>query len=260
MEKNSEEVEFSKWMREFYNKKARKISDKGYEHARWFSSSRKKRQYVFSMKSLLFHLDNVDFKECLEIGCGPGTWTSLLLEKYPGADFTCVDISREMISQLNKKLGKRRNVKSVVSSFLDYDSKEKYDFIFSSRAIEYIPNKSKVIRKINSLMKDGGKGVIITSPPHDLIVNVKKAMGKKFNKNHTQRISVEKMRELLRINGFIEIKFYPILFSDFFLVPTSFLFKSMYKKRWNLLSKMFATGYIVTFNKKNGKKNSVLGK
>ena len=107
-ELKKEDVEFSNWMRQFYNKKAKKISDKGYEYARWFSTPRKKKQYNSTVRSLLFHLRDIGFKKCLEVGCGPGTWTRLLLKKYPEAKFTCLDISKEMISQFNENVKEKK--------------------------------------------------------------------------------------------------------------------------------------------------------
>jgi len=78
---------------------------------------------------------------------------------------------------------------------------------------------------------------------------MKKIFGGKVDKEHTQRISVKSMSRLLKRQGFQNIKFYPILFSDFSLVPTSFLFNSLHKGEWGIFSKMFATGYIVKFQK-----------
>jgi len=247
-QKTAGDKEFDDWMRKFYNKKARLISEKGYQHARWQESPRKRQQLKFSRISLTHHLRNVSFKNCLEVGCGPGTWTKLLLQKYPGARFTCLDISKEMIAQFKQNV-KSKKVKTVISSFLDYNTTEKYDFIFASRSIEYIPNKAQVIARMSSLLNPGGKAMIITSPPHKLVLGVKRAMGKKININHTRRISVPQIHHLLRQHGLVNIRFYPILFSDFFLVPTSTLFKTLYKKPWGVLSNMFASGYVVTFEK-----------
>ncbi len=242
------DLEFSNWIRNFYNIKAKKISDKGYEYARWFSTKEKSRQYKFSTLSLLYHLRDIEFKNCLEIGCGPGTWTKLLLKKYPRAKFTCLDISREMIKQFKSAI-KSKKVKAITNNFLDQKFKEKYNFIFCSRAIEYIPNKQIVIRKIYSLLEPGGKGIIITSPPHPAFLSIKKLLGKKIDFEHSQRISIKEMSRLLRKTGFEKINFYPILFTDSFLVPTSFLFRNFYKKKWGLVSKMLASGYLVKFEK-----------
>ena len=253
-ELKEEDIEFSNWMRNFYNKKASKISDKGYEYARWFSTREKRRQHKFSTISILHHLRDIEFKNCLEIGCGPGTWTELLIKKYPDAKFTCLDISKEMIKQFKDKI-KSKNVKTLVNSFLDQEFKEKFDFIFCSRAIEYIPNKSAVLNKIESLLNPRGRAIIITSPPHPTAFAIKKIIKGRVNKQHTQRISVKIMDYLLKRNNFAKIRFYPILFSDFALVPTETLFYSLYKKRWGLLSKLFATGYLVKFEKVKDEKN-----
>jgi len=252
--KMNKDEEFGRWMRGFYNYKAGKLFKKDYEYHRWFESPRKRRQHKFSTISLLYHLRDINFNNCLEVGCGPGTWTKLLLKKYPKAKFTCLDISKEMIAQFKEKI-KEKRVKTIVNNFLDEDFKgKKFSFIFCSRAIEYIPNKSKVIEKFYNLMEKGAKGMIITSPPHPKTVMVKRMLGGKINLEHTQRISVKNMVRLLSKKGFRKIRVYPILFSDFALVPTSTLFWNLHRKRWGLLSKMFATGYVVKFEKpENGK-------
>jgi len=244
--KNDEK--FGDWMRDFYNKKAKNISSKGYEHARWFSSPEKIRQYKFSCISLTHHMKHIKFKDCLEIGCGPGTWTKFLLERYPKAKFTCLDISREMIRQHRANV-KSNRVKRIVKSFLDESFKKKFDFIFFSRSIEYIPNKPKVIEKLNSLLKPGGKCIIVTSPPHPTFFAIKKVLGKKIDREHTQRISVYRLNRLLKSFGFTNREFYPILFTDSFLVPTGLFFRMLYRKRWGLLSHVFASGYLVKFEK-----------
>jgi len=240
--------EFSSWMRNFYNNKAKVTYGGEYEYNRWLINKIKRKQYRFSIQSYLFHLRDINFKNALEIGCGPGTWTRLLLKRYPEAKITTTDISEEMINQLKKRINDKR-VKTKVINFLEFPEKEKFDFIFFSRAIEYIPNKSKVIEKIYNLLESSGKCLIITSPPHPKTVAIKKFFGKKINLQHTQRISVKEMEFLLKKQGFKNIKFYPVLFVDFFLVPNSLLFKFLYKRKWGLLSKMFASSYLVKFEK-----------
>jgi len=253
-QEGTKQEKFSNYIRQFYNHKVTKVCKEDYEYFRWFSTSIKRRQFKFTTQSLLFHLRDIDFTNCLEIGCGPGTWTRLLLKKYPDAEFTCLDISKQMITQFKQKT-KNNKINFLVNNFLDQEFNKKYDFIFCSRAIEYIPNKSEVIRKIYNLLQEQGKGIIVTSPPHPKALFIKKMIGKKINLQHTQRISVKKMNYLLKKTGFKNIKFYPILFSDFSLVPTSLLFRNFYQKKWGLASKMFATGYIVKFEKPKNETN-----
>jgi len=263
MEKNSallteEDIKFSSWMREHYNKRATQTSGDNYEHYRWGLHDKKRKQYEFSRQSILFHLQDVNFKKGLEIGCGAGTWTKLLTEKYPAAKLTSLDLSKEMIKQLKQNV-KSEKVKTITANFLEHEFKENFDFVFFSRAIEYIPNKPLVIKKMHELLTPQSKGIIITSPPHPFVFSIKKMLGKKTSKQHSQRVSVKEINKLLTQNGFTNIEFYPILFSDFSLVPRNLLFNTLYKKKWGLLSKMFASGYLVKFEKPKNEisKNSI---
>jgi len=102
-------------------------------------------------------------------------------------------------------------------------------------------------------MLPGAKAIIITSPPHRIAMKIKKVLGKKIDKNHSQRISVKEMKKILSQNRFKKIEFYPILFSDFLPIPQKFLFERNYKKQWGTVAKLFASGYLVKFQKpKNG--------
>ena len=245
-DKNNEE--FNKWMKEFYEAKPKIVGKGDYEYYRWFSSERRKMQYEFSLKILL-HLKNIKAEKILEIGCGPGTWTKILLKKYPKANIECVELSSSMSEQFKKNI-KNKRIKINVKSFLDFYTNKRYDFVFSSRAIEYIPNKKKIVDKIWKFMEKRGKGVIITSPPHPFLLSIKRAFGKKIDKEHIDRISTDKIKILLQNKGFVNLEFYPILFTD--NLPKTirrFLWNKLYNKKFGLLSKIFASGYLVKFEK-----------
>ena len=247
--KLKKEPEFNNWVRDYYNTEKQEVAKGNYEYFRWFSTPKKQRQFRQTTFSLRHHLSDIKFKNCLDIGCGPGTWTFLLLELSPDAKFTCIDISKEMLAQFKSRVNSQ-NIKFVVGSFTDFPLKGKYDFIFCSRSIDYMENKQIAIRKLFDLLKSKGKGIIITSPPHPNIVKIKKAMGKKINLQHTKRISVDEMKIRLSQQGFTNIEIYPILFTD--SLPEALnekLFNDNYKKPWNRVSKMFASSYLVKFEK-----------
>jgi ubiquinone/menaquinone biosynthesis C-methylase UbiE len=249
MEPITKEKSFNDWIREFYNNDKQQAAKGNYEYFRWFSSEKKRRQYQQTTRSLNYHLSNTTFKNCLDIGCGPGTWTFLLLKRFPQANFTCLDISKEMLSQFQSRINSPR-IEFVISAFSDFPLNKKYDFLFSSRSIEYMENKPLVIKKMYDALESGGKGMIVTSPPHEIYTKVKKILGKKENLQHTKRIFIREMYYLLKNAGFKNIRTYPILFAD--QLPESLnhlLFDNLYKKKWNLLSTLFASGYIVKFDK-----------
>ncbi len=248
-EENTKDKQFASDMREFFNRKAQHTTQGDYEYYRWFSTPRKRLQYYYTTESISYHLRDISVKRCLEVGCGPGTWTRLLLTRYPKADIVCIDISKEMILQLGNNIPSKR-VKTIVNNFLDQTFNERFDFIFCSRAIEYIPNKQKVIEKFYSLLKLEGKGIIISSPPHKIFFLLKHTIGKKIDPEHSQRISVKDLTQLLKKAGFTNVTSYPILFTDSLVIPNNFLFKRFYKKPWGVVARLFASGYITKFEKK----------
>jgi ubiquinone/menaquinone biosynthesis C-methylase UbiE len=244
----SEDKEFTEWMKTYYNNKV-KSEGRGYESTRWFSSSRHKQQYALSKKSILHHLKGISAKKILEIGCGPGTWTKVLLDLFPKAKITSLDLSEEMIREHRENIRSKR-VKTMISGFLEAElEKQGFDLIFFSRAIEYIPNKPLVLRNVKKVMSPGATAIIITSPPHPIVLKIKKILGKKVDKNHSQRISVKEMSRILIENDLKDIKFFPILFSDFLPIPRKLLFNIFYKREWGIIAKVLASGYLVKFRR-----------
>lgn len=235
-------------IREFYNKN---ISDKykgNYEYNRWHTSQRLRLDYFMMHNSISNSLSDISFNNCLEFGPGPGTWTRLLYRKNPSADFDLIDISEEMKKQFSIEMRDSSNVNYNVADFLDYDFNKSYDFFFSSRALEYLEDQELFFKKLSSLIKSDGVGVLVTKNPQF-----------RFRTNdsrwqHTGQISMERMKKLLEKYSFRDIQFYPAIIriplldriSDRF---SEFLYKNVFQ---NLLSKkllFFTESYIVTFSK-----------
>lgn len=100
-------------------------------------------------------LKNIEFADCLEIGCGTGKNTEWLLTK---ADhITAVDLSEEMIARAKEK------IKSDKVSFLQADiikewdfTNKKFDLISFSLVLEHIENLNHIFSQASKLLKPGG--------------------------------------------------------------------------------------------------------
>lgn len=137
-----------------------------YEVARWKTEPLRAAQYDMHASALRSVVSAVRGAErILEVGPGPGTWTRMLLTGNPTANYVLVDISHEMLGQARAALSGQSNVSFVESDFLGYTTNQPFDFFFSSRAIEYMPDKQAVARKIASLLRAGGKGAVVTKMP-----------------------------------------------------------------------------------------------
>lgn len=106
-------------------------------------------------KALRQTLKNIEFADCLEIGCGTGKNTEWLLTK---ADhITAVDLSEEMIARAKEK------IKSDKVSFLQADiikewdfTNKKFDLISFSLVLEHIENLDHIFSQASKLLKPGG--------------------------------------------------------------------------------------------------------
>jgi trans-aconitate 2-methyltransferase len=104
----------------------------------------------------------------LEIGCGIGTLTSLLVKNCK--HLTAVDISPESIHQAKLFLQKHSNISFAVSDMSDFQSPHQFDFIVLPDVLEHIPVEQHpmLFEKMKSLLKENGKICIHLPDPYAL--------------------------------------------------------------------------------------------
>lgn len=153
--------------REFYNNVVPEKVGCDYETARWRQSPLVAAQYAMTAETITLYAIPVlqKVKSILEVGPGPGTWTKLLLRANPDARYTLVDISKKMIAQAQTALPENVSISFAESDLMAFSSTESFDGFFSSRAIEYMPDKKAAAEKIASLLASGATGMIITKTP-----------------------------------------------------------------------------------------------
>jgi trans-aconitate methyltransferase len=142
-------------------------SANNYEYDRWESNAQAKASYAATHRAFATLVRPIvaGSKSILELGPGPGTWTKELLKTSPEADLTLVDISEEMLKQAKETLRDHGNITYVNADILDFTSEQKFDFFFSSRMIEYVPDKKPVIEKIVAMLQPGSFGYFVTKTP-----------------------------------------------------------------------------------------------
>ncbi|MDD2621039.1 MAG: methyltransferase domain-containing protein [Syntrophomonadaceae bacterium] len=105
-------------------------------------------------------LAEVDNKESaiLDIGAGTGLFSAMLLQKYPQAKLTLIDISAQMIEMARQRFQGSKNIDYIVDDFAVYNFNQKFDMIVSSLAIHHLNAQEKefLYQKVfNSLKKQG---------------------------------------------------------------------------------------------------------
>jgi trans-aconitate 2-methyltransferase len=156
--------------------------------------------------------------KALDLGCGTGELTELVLELLPDSEILGIDSSKEM---LNKALQierpglkfKHRSIESVGGS---------WDLIFSNAAIQWVDNHEELIPKLVSLLKPGGQIAIQLPANHNhptqtIMTEIADEEPYKTALNSWQRkwsvLSIREYSELLYKSGTQEINVFEKIYA-----------------------------------------------
>ncbi len=180
-------------IKDFYNK-AVGGSETSYEYNRWYKNGQKRASYKSTREAVqkyaLRYLPKAG--DILELGPGPGTWTKVLLENSRNSKYDLVDISEEMLRQAKKALSNFDNIRFINTDILDFVPDKKYDFFFSSRIIEYVPNKNKALKIVIDSLNSGSYGYLVTKTPHNRFWSFSKK-----TKVHEGQIKAEELVKII---------------------------------------------------------------
>jgi 2-polyprenyl-3-methyl-5-hydroxy-6-metoxy-1,4-benzoquinol methylase len=114
-------------------------------------------QWYQTTLKLLPDLNNL---KVLEIGCGRGAFSHLVLEKFPSVKLTAMDLSEVAINHAAKNAGTIdfRVGDATKLEFLD----SSFDLVFSCEVLEHIPHPEDMLKEIYRVLKPGGKFILTT--------------------------------------------------------------------------------------------------
>ena len=94
----------------------------------------------------------------IDLGSGTGLMAQKVLEKFPNAHMTLLDISAEMLKEARGRFGNIKNVDFKAGDFTEFSADAEYDVIVSALAIHHLPDaeKAALYKKIFAALKVGG--------------------------------------------------------------------------------------------------------
>jgi len=110
----------------------------------------KRQEYV-----LIEYLKNLEFKSVLELGCGFGRLTNLLLATFPIDVYVGLDVSPDQLSHIKP----RRNLMLMNTDILKFSTDMKFDLVLSAEVLMHQPPSD--IQAIVDKMKSWSKKHII---------------------------------------------------------------------------------------------------
>jgi len=102
---------------------------------------------------LIYRIDQADPKSIIDIGCGPGNSSQVLVNRWPKSKITGLDSSAEMI---NKAKQDYPNQEWIIADVSTYEFESKFDIVFSNAAIQWVPNHEELLTKFRGLLSGSG--------------------------------------------------------------------------------------------------------
>lgn len=100
----------------------------------------------------------------IDLGCGPGNTTALLVQRFPGAAITGIDNSPAMLEAARKACPEALFAAGDIAHWMPED---KPDLIFSNAAFHWVPDHLGALERLARCLPDGG--VLAVQMPDNLM-------------------------------------------------------------------------------------------
>ena len=104
-------------------------------------------------RDLLAQVPNADARKVIDLGCGPGNSTELLMLRWPMASITGIDTSAAMLRQARERLPGQTFVEANISH---YAAPADTDVLFANAVLQWLPDHLKQLKRLVTALKPGG--------------------------------------------------------------------------------------------------------
>jgi trans-aconitate 2-methyltransferase len=104
-------------------------------------------------RDLLAQVPLESAQRVVDLGCGPGNSTELLIARYPDADVTGLDSSPAMLTQARERLPACKFVQADIAT---WNPEPDTDLLFANAVFQWLPDHPQVLQRLLQALPDGG--------------------------------------------------------------------------------------------------------
>ena len=92
-------------------------------------------------------------RRVVDLGCGPGNSTELLIARFPDSDVVGLDSSPDMLRQARERLPGRAFIQADVAA---WNPDGETDLLFANAVFQWVPDHTAALRRLVSALPQGG--------------------------------------------------------------------------------------------------------
>src|SRR3979490_3333486 len=89
----------------------------------------------------------------IDLGCGPGNSTELLVARYPQAEVIGLDSSPDMLAQARERLPQ---CTFIQADLVGWSPPQRTDLLFANASFQWLPDHQAVLRRMLQALPTGG--------------------------------------------------------------------------------------------------------
>jgi trans-aconitate 2-methyltransferase len=102
---------------------------------------------------LIARVPMTEIRNAVDIGCGPGNSTELIVERHPKAHVLGLDNSPDMLAKARKRLPR---VDFEEADIAAWQPDGRFDLIFANAVLQWLPDHPRLLTRLVSLLETGG--------------------------------------------------------------------------------------------------------